>query len=113
MQGETAQSSLFSVPAPDYRPGELEASVIESLEAIENDIGIPPARKFLAHTARQLARSIDKGNGKGRAVANESQQLVATMELLNPTPEDAGTAQLTPELKALLDAFAAPPVLAG
>lgn len=103
----TEPEALFAL-----EPGEsaMEKSVRQSIAAIHSERPIPPARMFLAQTALELARSISKGNQKGRAVAMESAQLVATLDLLNP-PEDAGSADDLPEdLKELLNAFASKPV---
>lgn len=103
------EEALFSLNPSGYPESEMEKSVKASIQAINADRPIPPARMFLAQTAIELARSISKGNQKGRAVAMESAQLVATLELLNPT-EEAGPDDLPDDLRAIIDAFAASPV---
>lgn len=102
--------ALFDAPkAGGYGQGALEKSVRESIDAIKAGIGIKPAKMFLAQTAIELARSIDKGNMKGRAVANESAALLQTMEILDPPAEDAGAGDLPPALKEFMDAFSSKP----
>jgi len=96
----------------DLNPGEsaMEKSVRESIEAIDAQKPIPASRRFLIQAAIELARSISKGNQKGRAVAMESAQLVATLELLDPTEDATDPDALPDDLKDLLHAFAAKPV---
>lgn len=111
MTTETAEDgALFALNPPEIGESAMEKSVRESIAAIDAERPIPPARKFLAQAAMELARSINKGNQKGRAVAMESAQLVATLELLNPTDAGPDAGELPDDLKALLDAFAASPV---
>ena len=110
MTTETAEAgALFALDSPQYGESAMEKSVRESIAAIDAAKPIPTTRKFLAQAAMELARSISKGNQKGRAVAMESAQLVATLELLNPT-DDTPAGDLPAELKAIMDAFAASPV---
>lgn len=112
MQTDDAAPALFEAPKPAhiYGQGELEKAVRQSIEEIKAGAGIKPARLFLAHTAIELAKSIDKGNAKGRAVANEAAQLVSTMELLDPV-EEAGTDPdtLPADLREFMNAFSASP----
>ena len=105
-----ADGTLFSLDPAGYGESAMEKSVRASIEAINAERPIPPARMFLAQTAMELARSISKGNQKGRAVAMESAQLVATLELLNPTDDDPSGDELPAELKDLMNAFASSPV---
>lgn len=115
MQTDDAAPALFDAPesagnSGRYGESELEKSVRESIEAIKAERGISKAKMFLAQTAIELARSIAKGNAKGRAVANESAQLVATLELLDPTTDAGEDPDSLPEdLKRLVDAFAQRP----
>lgn len=106
--------ALFELEKPKQGASSIEKSVFASIEAIRTTAGIPASKEFLAQTAMELARSIHMGNNKGRAVAQESAQLVATLELLEPA-DDAGddTDNLPAELKKLFDAFAAKPALPG
>lgn len=101
--------ALFALNPPEIGESAMEKSVRESIAAIHAERPISATKMFLAQTAIELARSISKGNMKGRAVAMESAQLVATLDLLNPADEE-NTDDLPPELKALLDAFSASPV---
>lgn len=104
------EGTLFTMDANGYGESAMEKSVRASIDAIHAERPIPPARRFLAQTAMELARSISKGNQKGRAVAMESAQLVATLELLNPTDDGPDGDELPAELKDLIDAFASKPV---
>ena len=111
MQTDDAAPALFDPPkAGLYGQGALEKSVRESIDAIKAGVGIKPAKLFLAQTAIELARSIDKGNMKGRAVANESAALLATMELLDPPTEATDPDALPEDLKEFMNAFSASPV---
>lgn len=111
MTTQTApEGTLFSMDASGYGESAMEKSVRASIDAIHAEKPIPPARRFLAQTAMELARSISKGNQKGRAVAMESAQLVATLELLNPTDDGPDGDELPQELKDLVHAFASRPV---
>lgn len=97
-----------------YGLSAIEKSVFESIEAIRAEKGIGKSKEFLAQTAMELARNIHKGNQKGRAVAHESAQLVATLELLDPPNEDAGDlASLPADLRDFLNAFSTAPVKPG
>lgn len=113
MHPDESAPALFAAPdTPRYGESELEKSVRESIAAIIAGVGIKPSKMFLAQTAIELARSIAKGNAKGRAVANESAQLVATLELLDPTTDAGDDPDALPEdLKRLVDAFAQRPAV--
>jgi len=111
MQTNDAAPALFDAPnTARYGQGELEKSVRESIAAIRTGIGIKPAKEFLAQTAIELARSIDKGNVKGRAVANESAALLQTMEILDPPTEATDPDALPDDLKEFMNAFSASPI---
>lgn len=111
MQTNDAAPALFEAPKThQYGQGALEKSVTTSIDAIRATIGIKPAKEFLAQTAIELARSIDKGNVKGRAVANESAALLQTMEILDPpTAETADPDSLPADLREFMNAFAQRP----
>lgn len=107
-----ATPALFDAPqnSAGYGLSAIEKSVFDSIEAIKLERGITPARMFLAQTAMELARNIHKGNMKGRAVAHESAQLVATLELLDPADEQSTDPDsLPPELREFMNAFSASP----
>lgn len=110
MQTDDAAPALFDAPeTPRFGQGALEISVRASIEDIKATIGIKPAKMFLAQTAIELARSIDKGNMKGRAVANESAALLQTMEILDPPADATDPGALPPALKEFMDAFSSKP----
>jgi hypothetical protein len=111
MHQNEAAPALFEAPRlPTYGQGPLERSVTASIDAIRASIGIKPAKEFLAQTAIELARNIDKGNIKGRAVANESATLLQTMEILDPPTDAADPDALPEDLKEFLNAFSAKPI---
>ena len=110
MQTNDAAPALFDAPdSPRYGQGALEIAVRASIEDIKAGVGIKPAKMFLAQTAIELARSIDKGNMKGRAVANESAALLQTMELLDPPTDAADPDALPDDLREFMNAFSASP----
>jgi len=116
MHADDTAPALFAAPEPahnsaGYGYSAIEKSVLDSIDAIRAERGISKSREFLAQTAMELARNIHKGNMKGRAVAHESAQLVATLELLDPTTDAGDDPDALPDdLKRLVDAFAQRPV---
>lgn len=94
-----------------YGQGSTESETRRAIAEIESEIPSTGVRRTIKQLAISLAISIDKGNTKGRAVANEAAQLFAMMRQLAPaedldtTPNDS---HLTPETRRLLDAFTAP-----
>jgi hypothetical protein len=117
MHENTDAPALFEPPEParnsaGYGLSAIEKSVFDSIEAIKQVRGITPSRMFLAQTAMELARNIHRGNMKGRAVAHESAQLVATLDLLDPVDDEATDNESLPaDLKEFMNAFASKPVL--
>jgi hypothetical protein len=112
MHTNDAAPALFETPANSagYGLSAIEKSVFDSIEAIRAERGIPASRAFLAQTAMELARNIHKGNMKGRAVAHESAQLVATLEILDPVTDAGEDPDALPaDLRRLIDAFASKP----
>ena len=110
MQTNDAAPALFDAPdTPRYGQGALEIAVRASIEDIKATVGIKPAKMFLAQTAIELARSIDKGNMKGRAVANESAALLQTMEILDPPTDAADPDALPDDLREFMHAFSSSP----
>ncbi|MEX0158213.1 MULTISPECIES: hypothetical protein [unclassified Microbacterium] len=94
-----------------YGQGATESEIRQAIGEIEADIPMTGIRRILKASAIALAISIDAGNRKGRAVANENRELVAVMQQLSPATDDAGPtddSHLTPETRRLLDALAAP-----
>lgn len=105
LPGETPESG------GRYGEGDTERETRAALAEIEEDTPLTGVKRTAKTLALSLARSIDAGNAKGRAVANEAAQLFAMMQQLAPAedPADAGDdSHLTPETRRLLDAFAAP-----
>jgi len=121
MHPDTEPPALFEPPEParnsaGYGLSAIEKSVFDSIEAIRatKPGGISASKQFLAQTAMELARNIHRGNMKGRAVAHESAQLVATLELLDPPTEDTGDVENLPaDLRDFLNAFSAAPIKPG
>lgn len=92
--------------------GDMERQTFRSIEAIKEARPLSPGEQMYTMLALALARNIDAGNRKGRAIANEALQLVAVMQLLEPQPESlADPDNLPPDLRSFLDAFATAPRL--
>lgn len=108
----------FGPEAPNsagkYGEGETERETRAALAEIEEDTPLTGIKRTVKQLALSLARSIDAGNNKGRAVANEAAQLFAMMQQLAPA-EDPGAAgddsHLTPETRRLLAALDSAPQL--
>lgn len=93
-----------------FGEGPTETETRLAIEEIEEENPARGARRTVKQLCLSLAKSIDRGNAKGRAIANEAAQLFAMMQQLSP-PEAAGTVDasaLSPELQRLFDALAAP-----
>jgi len=93
----TDQPALFpdsSASRPGINSdGELVNSVKDSIKAIDANRPIPLARRVYVQVAIELARNIEAGNRKGRAIANEAMQLaaiIATIEGEDGAAADAG-----------------------
>lgn len=94
-----------------FGQGSTETETRRAIEEIEEEVETVGIRRILKASAIALAISIDRGNSKGRAVANENRELVAVMQQLAPAADTDGPADdshLTPETRRLLDALAAP-----
>ncbi len=90
----TEQPSLWGDSEPEKRQfgeGPTETAVRRAIEAIHAETPLDPSLQARAQICRSLAKNIDAGNVKGRAVANEAQQLDAMLESLRGTtdPENA------------------------
>jgi hypothetical protein len=96
---------------PGFGQGATESETRAAIDEISVEIPLAGIRRTLAQSAIALAISIDRGNNKGRSVANDVQQLVAIMMQLAPVEAAADThddSALSPDTRRLLDAFAAP-----
>lgn len=95
-----------------FGQGPTESETRAAIEEIEADAGeLRGTKRTIKQLAISLAISVDKGNAKGRAVAQEAGQLFEMMRHLAPPEDPAGAgddSHLTPETKRLLDALAAP-----
>ncbi|RWZ52930.1 hypothetical protein ELQ90_03065 [Labedella phragmitis] len=90
--------------------GATEAETRAAIAELEDESGpLTGPKRTIKQLCISLAQSIDKGNNKGRAIANEAAQLFAMMQqLAPPETEQIDDSHLSPELRRLLDAFAAP-----
>lgn len=96
-----------------YPVGSTEKTTRETITELLRTRIFTPAEKTLAQLCIALAHNIDRGNQKGRAIANEAMQLAAVLEQLTATADAGGEhSDLPPELRTLLDAFRTPPRLA-
>jgi len=116
----TDESPLFTLDIPANSPGiagiygqgATETETRAAITEIESTGVLTGARRTIKQLCIALAVSIDKGNVKGRAIANEAGQLFAMMSQLDPTEAAAtGSSSLTPETERLFNGFARGPVL--
>jgi hypothetical protein len=92
-----------------FGQGPTEVATREAIAEIEEEVELTGAKRAIKQLCFSLAASVDKGNLKGRAVANEAAQLFAMMQQLSPPDADTATdLNMTPDLKRLFDVFAAP-----
>lgn len=95
-----------------FGEGPTEKETRLAISEIDNENPIKGSRRTVKQLCLSLAKSIDAGNAKGRAIANEAAQLFAMMQQLDP-PAAAGTvpdpAALSPDLQRLFDALSAAP----
>lgn len=86
--------------------GEQEETIREFVAALRQKAPLTSRQNALAATCLSLARNIDSGNGKGRAIANETAQLIATLDLLDPPAlSDPETKDYPEDVRLLLEAF--------
>lgn len=92
-----------------FGQGPTEVETRAAIAEIEEETPLTGAKRTIKQLAISLAISIDKGNLKGRAVANEAGQLFEMIQHLAP-PEaaDAGPSALTDETQRLLAAYESP-----
>lgn len=86
--------------------GEQEETIREFVAALRQKAPLTSRQNALAATCLSLARNIDSGNTKGRAIANETAQLIATLDLLDPPSlADSDTKDYPDDVRLLLEAF--------
>lgn len=113
MHAVSGQGDLFEgTNSSEFRPivvgMEMEMVTRAALEEIKAKTPLTGKRRAQEQIAMALARNIDRGNAKGRAIANEAMQLQAVLDALAPD-EAKHDDDLPDELKDLLNAFASGP----
>ncbi|WP_152485698.1 hypothetical protein [Leucobacter chironomi] len=80
-----------------YGEGPTETAVREAVEAINAEKPLDASQRARAQICRSLAKNIDAGNTKGRAVANEAQQLDTMLDALRGVADTASDSEGIPE----------------
>src|SRR5690606_35210971 len=100
-----------------FAPNPTETAVIAAINSMNEQTPLDPVRTALAMVCRSLARNIDGGNVKGRAIANEATQLAALLKQLagieegtDPTNPDGG-GLIPQQTQDFINALATPPRL--
>lgn len=106
MTGETLD--LWAETRPEYGESDLEASIRSTIERIHAKQPLNDVQRALARLSRALAKNIDLGNRKGRAIANEAAQLSELMQLIGGGDEENPTDAYDTRLQEMFDAFSAP-----
>jgi hypothetical protein len=93
-----------------FGQGPTERETRAAIAEIEQLTELTGAKRTIKQLAVSLAISIDKGNLKGRAVANEAGQLFEMIQHLAPpvADDDGAISNLTTETKNLMETYAAP-----
>jgi len=93
-----------------FGQGPTERETRAAIAEIEQLTELTGAKRTIKQLAVSLAISIDKGNLKGRAVANEAGQLFEMIQHLAPpvADDDGAASNLTIETKNLMETYAAP-----
>lgn len=109
------QNALFGAEYTGFTDGPMVKAVETAVTAIDDAATIPAARRVYVQVALELARNIEAGNRKGRAIANEAMQLAEIMKLVQgDTDEDvAGAEQLPEDVAAFLDGLERLPTATG
>lgn len=95
MAQNAAQDALFPDEIRQYPDGTMVQQVKQSILHLDAVAPIPGHRRVFCQIAVELARNIEAGNRKGRAIANEAMQLAATMQIIEGDQLDAATAEST------------------
>ncbi len=109
----TAQPTLWGPEdQSQFTSNPTEKAVIEAIQKLNETKPLEGMQLALAQLCRSLARNIDAGNAKGRAIANESQQLDTLLDkLAGVEPEDVDDSDIPEQTRRLMDALATPPRL--
>ena len=96
-----------------YGAGPLEASTIAELEEINAADPLDAAGRMTSQICLALAKNIDAGNRKGRAIANEANQLALLLASLRPGLDDENANESIPADVRILFELGAVPVEHG
>jgi hypothetical protein len=89
-----------------------ETAVIEAIRKLNDEKPLEGMQLALAQLCRSLARNIDGGNRKGRAIANETQQLDALLDkLAGIEPDEVDESNVPQATRELIDALRTSPRL--
>lgn len=116
MQSEPeAQGTLFAVKTGVNSGGfplsPLELAVSKTVQAILREKPADILAPALGELAMDLARNVTLGNRKGRAVANEAQQLASTLETMRGEVAESNTSGLPQGVIDFVEALSKRPVL--
>ena len=107
MAGQTPNNPGLWTPEPaGYGTSPTEKTVLSTIQELQELKPFDAVQKSLAQAAVALAVNIDKGNTKGRAIANEVMQLSALLTQLQGLDAGPDESPLPPELRSLLDVLA-------
>lgn len=90
----------LEVPAAAVSDGPMVRAAAVTLEALREAGGIGPRHAVLVQLVHSLAGAIDAGvrSGRASAVAMAAKQLLETMLVLDPPPEEGGVAEVAAAL---------------
>lgn len=106
---ESASGRLWGAEEHECASDSTEFAIIEALEVLNAAKPFDAVAKAQATICRSLARNIDAGNSKGRAVANEANQLRLILLSLRPDSEGSTVDDLPADARRLLDALGSAP----
>lgn len=92
-----------------YGAGPLEAMTTSEIEAMNAVDPFDSARRMTAQICLSLAQNIDAGNRKGRAIANEANQLALLLDQLRGDTTDTDLDESIPsDVRELFDLGSVP-----
>lgn len=92
-----------------FGAGPLEAMTTSEIEAMNAVEPFDSARRMTAQICLSLAQNIDAGNRKGRAIANEANQLALLLDQLRGDTTDTDLDESIPaDVRALFDLGSVP-----